>query len=77
MAQHVRPPVALLDQTVARSDTIVRMCGWCKRIEVDGVWLDVEDALSRNRMLGAWPVPAVSHGACDACADVLEALIDD
>ena len=38
-----RDPVSLLDAREDRSDELVRMCGWCKKIELDAqAWGEVE-----------------------------------
>lgn len=73
-----RPPQALLDPARPASKEILRMCGWCKRIPVEGRWLEVEDAAEKLKLLEAFPLPALSHGICERCeAGVLSALDDE
>jgi len=68
-----RPPVRLLDSRVARSKDALAICSWCKRVRVDpDLWLEIEDATSRLRLLED-PPPAITHGICSDC----EARFDD
>lgn len=46
-------------------------CAWCKRIRVQGVWLERDEALPRLRRPGL-PEPEFTHGICGPC---LQALI--
>jgi hypothetical protein len=73
-----RPPVRLLDASEGnRSDDMIRMCGWCARIQVDG-WVDVEEGCRRLRLLevDAGPLPRISHGICGHCRDAVAAGLD-
>ena len=60
-----REPVELLEAGTARSDEMVSLCSWCKRVEsADGEWLEIEQS--------TWPrsaalLPRVSHGICPNC----------
>lgn len=68
-----RPHVPLLAGTADPGVHVVTMCSWCKRVDADGDWLEVEDAMER---LGADTdsLPSVSHGICPRCLDELAAL---
>lgn len=72
-----REVAPLVSARVARSDQIVRMCGWCKRVEAHGAWLPVEEALAVEPLLCCDPVPRVSHGMCEACAERVEEELQD
>jgi hypothetical protein len=68
-----RHPVTLLDPHVPRSETLLRVCSWCKRVPTDdGLWLEIEQAISVLSLVEEVP-PAISHTICDRC----EALFDD
>src|SRR3569623_894919 len=46
-----RAPVALLDDSHTRRDGLLRMCSWCKKVELDDkTWADVEEAVKRLRI---------------------------
>jgi len=42
-------------------------CAWCRRMLIDGRWVEGEPD----------PDEIVSHGMCPACGDAMEALIDN
>lgn len=71
-----RPHAELLDRQASRSDEVVRMCSWCRRVRRhDALWVEVEEALRTMDLLNGEVVPAISHGACPDCqATVLEEL---
>jgi hypothetical protein len=61
-------PVRLLDPTIARDrDDFLRMCSWCKSIDVAGSWLEVEQAIEKERLFDRPRLPQISHGICPAC----------
>lgn len=62
-----RPPVALLDVRVPRSEETLRICGWCKRVELDGRWVEVEQAAEDGRLLESEVLPQLEHATCPAC----------
>lgn len=67
-------PVAWLESTAKPGNWAISSCSWCRKFEVDGEWLEVEEAVVR---LGAFDeaVPAVTHGICPACAVTLRAAM--
>jgi hypothetical protein len=64
-------PQRLLDPEVSRSDETLEMCGWCDRFEVDGEWVEVEEAALRLGLFDRRELPAVSHGICPDCSEML------
>jgi len=62
-----RVPVPLLSALVSRTGDILRMCAWCKRVNVDGEWFEVEEAVRRLDLFGAQELPMISHGICASC----------
>ncbi len=68
-----RDPVPLLNPHVPRSETLLRVCSWCKRVPTDdGDWLEIEQAITALHLVEEVP-PAISHTICDRC----EALFGD
>ncbi len=47
------------------------MCGWCDRFEVDGEWVEVEEAARRLELFNRPELPALSHGICPDCNELL------
>jgi hypothetical protein len=59
-----RLPASLLDSRVPRSEALVAMCSWCKRVRVrPGSWLEIEEAVSALRLLEDLP-PGITHTIC-------------
>lgn len=65
----------LLDAGTPRSDDLLTICSWCKRVRVDEEWLEVEEAVVRLRLLEAPLLPALTHGACVPCVTSLRASL--
>jgi hypothetical protein len=64
-------PQPLLDPEVPRSENTLTMCGWCDRFEVDGEWVEVEEAARRLELFNYPELPALSHGICPDCNAML------
>lgn len=64
-------PQPLLDPEVPRSEETVEMCGWCDRFEVEGEWVEVEEAAKRLQLFNRPELPALSHGICPDCNGML------
>ncbi len=63
-----RAPVELLRQGVERSDRIIRICSFCKKIAAAAdEWIDTERAIERMALFSDNALPRLSHGVCPAC----------
>jgi hypothetical protein len=62
-----RPAMTLLDRDTPRGRDPLRMCGWCKSVDVSGRWCEVEDAVAELRLLERDLLPRVTHGICVRC----------
>jgi hypothetical protein len=56
----------LLDGGAKRSGEMVRMCGWCKKVSVDG-WVEVEEAIALLKLFESAELPMLTHGICESC----------
>lgn len=63
----------LLDPEARRSEALIEMCGWCDRFWVDDAWVEVEEAAARLKLFQRSEPPAISHGVCPACTEMLMA----
>ena len=67
-----RPLQKLLDKETLRSEKVVVICSFCKKVNTrEDYWHDVEDAVS---MIGAFDsehFPILSHGICIECYPTL------
>jgi len=64
-------PMPLLDSEAPRSEEVLVMCGWCDRFEVEGKWVEVEEAARRLDLFDRPEMPALSHGICPECTELL------
>jgi hypothetical protein len=71
LREEQRDAVALFDPTTGRSDAYLTVCGWCKRLDVSGDWLEAESALQRLPLFNLAQMPKLTHGICDRCSDWL------
>ena len=63
-----RAPVDLLRSGPARSDQLIRICSFCKKIAVSAEeWIDTERAIERMALFSAAMLPRLSHRVCPAC----------
>jgi hypothetical protein len=54
-------------------EQFLRACGWCCRIDLEGFWHEVEDAVARLGMFEFSRLPKLTHGICKECfADMLK-----
>lgn len=72
-----RTQVFLLDPAVARSDAILKICAWCKKIDVEGEWLEVEEAVDRLSLFQSPRLPRQHHGVCPGCDQIVHRLVAD
>jgi hypothetical protein len=61
----------MLDPSAPRCEEMLEMCGWCDRFEVDGEWLEIEEAAARLELFLRPELPRVSHGICPDCNQML------
>ena len=48
-------------------DEFLRACGWCCRIDLEGYWIEVEDAVARLGVFEFSRLPKLTHGICKEC----------
>lgn len=65
----------LLDHEAPRSDELLTMCSWCKRVRDEAdTWVNVEDYVARTGFLEVDVLPQLSHGLCPQCEADMQAL---
>jgi hypothetical protein len=58
----------LLDRSAPRADNLLRICGWCNRVDVDGgKWLEIDEAVTALNLFEREVLPLLTHGICGAC----------
>ena len=68
VALEPRDNVALLSASASRSDDLVRICSFCKQIDVgDDCWMEIETAIDRLGLFNQPVLPGLTHTICPAC----------
>ena len=68
-----RPEPFPLHGTAREGDPMLRMCSWCKDVELaHGEWGPVEDAVTRFGLFRDVHVPMITHGICPSCVALFE-----
>jgi hypothetical protein len=67
-----RDPVNLLDASRDRSGEFLKICSWCKKINIPGRgWGEVEAAVDALDLFGHRSLPQMTHTICDSCYDAI------
>jgi hypothetical protein len=74
LREEARPRMDLLNPEFPRTEALLIMCAWCKKVNADG-WVEVEEAVSRLRLFEQGRLPRITHGMCPACMEVLETTL--
>ncbi len=70
LLEEPRDRVDLLDIAAERSEELVTLCSWCRRVKVtDGSWEETEVAIARLGLFQSTPLPRLTHGICPDCAE--------
>jgi len=73
LSQH--EPIDLLDAQRDHAGDPLRICGWCKRVEFLGQWVEIEDAGRHMRLPTSQPLPPLMHTMCGPCYSRIQDLI--
>jgi hypothetical protein len=75
LSEEGRPPQALFEPDRPHSGEFVRVCGWCKKVDVGGEWAEVEEAVAELGLFDRPVLPQLTHAICADChARVVAAL---
>ena len=53
--------------TATGSNELLRVCGWCNKVNVGGAWEEIEQAIVSLRLFELPLLPSMTHGICDPC----------
>lgn len=68
LREEKRIPLTILDSQVPRSSKFLKMCSWCKKIEVDAsTWLEADQAVYSLNLFASTDLPQITHGMCPDC----------
>jgi hypothetical protein len=65
--QYERPIVLLLDKKIPRNNSFLKMCSYCKAINIENEWVETEVGISRLSLFLKSSLPQISHGICPTC----------
>ena len=72
LRQEWRDPVDLLDASRDRSGEFLKICSWCKKINIPGQgWGEIEAAIEALDLFGHHSMPRMTHTICDACSSAI------
>jgi hypothetical protein len=67
-----RDPVDLLEASRDRTGEFLKICSWCKKIDIPGRgWGEVEAAIEALDLFGHHSLPRVTHTICDSCYNTI------
>ena len=72
-----RPAVPLLDSSINRGDDFLKICSWCKRVQAQREWLEVELAVDKLELFNRKRLPQLTHGICEDCGVSLRRQLKD
>lgn len=67
LSEEDRPSQTLLEPHTPRSKHFLKMCGWCKKVRVGNLWVEMEQALTHLRLFELPILPSLTHGICKQC----------
>lgn len=70
-----RPPMPIPVALRVPGDSFLRACGWCKRLDAGGRWVEIEEAVTTLALFHESRLPEISHGICDDCLARMEGLL--
>jgi hypothetical protein len=66
-----------LEVTPGDEEPLVRVCAWCKRVELPAdTWIEPEEAVSALSLFDCPAFPGLTHGMCPRCYGVFSQQLD-
>ena len=69
ISEKERSPVSLFSRRLRRTREAVRICSFCRRLQLGGNWLAPEIAVVQKRWFGGRPIPQLNQSLCQDCLD--------
>ena len=68
LRQEWRQPLDLLDASRDISEEFLKICSWCKKVNIPGRgWGEIEAAIEALDLFGNHSMPRMTHTICDTC----------
>jgi hypothetical protein len=69
-----RPPLDLLKPSGPKSEELLKMCSWCKKVYCpEPGWVEIEEAVRALDLFGDAANPQLTHAICDSCHNMVVA----
>jgi hypothetical protein len=68
----IREPITVLFRWVIRTDKTIPICSLCRRLSVQGEWLELRDAIARKGIANVAPAPRLEETVCPSCNCITE-----
>jgi hypothetical protein len=73
LRQELRQPIEILDASRDRTEEFLKICSWCKIINIPGRgWGEVEEAIAALDLFGHASMPQMTHTICDSCYNLVK-----
>ena len=67
-----RAALSVLDPASPRGNKRIMLCAWCKRVERDGQWYELDDAVHTLSFFDPPRPPHLDHDVCPHCRDIVK-----
>lgn len=66
----------LLNPRTGSTENFLTVCSWCKKMSVNGQWVEVEKAVALLNLFEEDNLPQLTHGICESCLNKMDKVID-
>ncbi len=67
-----REPITILFRWLERTDHSIPICALCRRLSVEGEWLELREAVIRRMLINVAPAPRLEETVCPTCNCITE-----
>lgn len=70
-----REHAGLLDTGAPRSEEMLTICSWCRRVRCPDGWAEVDDAVRTLGLFTMDTLPQITHGMCEDCSNLVASKV--
>jgi len=70
-----RVHAGLLDAGAPRSERMLTICSWCRRVRLPAGWAEVDEAVRRLGLFSMDTLPQITHGMCEDCSNLVASRV--
>jgi hypothetical protein len=75
--EQAQAPAPLIETVPRDDEPLVRVCAWCKRVELPAdTWIEPEEAVGAFSLFDSPAFPGLTHGMCPRCYSVFNQQLD-